>query len=274
MPKKNKRPVSESQENQPQTNGEIATATEVQAEKKVFRYKSPFIDTALCDLLAEDTVEIKNHLVSQGQGDQKTGELLNRLKLLFQAVAINLGTAEDLEWEAAFNEYVQIQFGIKGSRASEYIRASLVLENYKNLNLEASKLVEISRLDSEGIDNLLKHYTIEKLRDFTFREVKNVVRKFNPKKRDTTPVNKNKTAKTPKTPTVEPKDTGFTPSNVTNLEAYIKNTKSTPSKAFAAAAEVLKKEVETNEITEELCSIIDDLYKWKAEKLAKKASGQ
>ena len=290
MPKSNS-PVSEKLEQQPQTNGveekqtvelpavKVTSAnTEVSAEKKVFRYKSPFIDIALCDLIAEDTVKIKSQLVKQGKTDLKTGELLNDLKLCFQDVANNLGTLEDLEWERAFNEYTQIQFGIKASRASEYIRISLVLADYKpTLNLEISKLVEISRLDKESIDNLLKKYPAETLGELTYREVKTVVRKFNPKKRETTPVDKDKTKdNADTTEKLDVKDSGVPqlPSNVSSLEDYIKSAKTTPSHAFASAAKVMKKEIGESEISEDICHIIDELYKWKMEKLEKKVSGQ
>jgi hypothetical protein len=281
-----KRPLSLKLEQQPQTNGvevkqtveeitsEVATNTEVNVVKKSVRYKSPFIDIALCDLVAEDTAEIKSHLVKQGKAEFKTGELLNKLKLCFHDVAANLGTLEDLEWERAFNEYVQIHFGIKASRASEYIRTSLLLAEYKSIqNLEVSKLVEISRLEQESIDRLLKAYPVEKLNEFTYREVKNAVRKFNPKKRDTTPVDKNKTAKTQNTESTD-SSVKQPASNLTNLEDYIEKTKSTPTIAFASAAAVMKKEAEASEITEELCRIIDELYQWKMEKLKMKASGQ
>ncbi len=289
MPKLNS-PVSEKLEQQPQTNGvevkqtveqsaaEVAADTEVKAEKKVFRYKSPFIDIALCDLVAKNTVEIKNHLVKQGKAELKTGELLNKLKLFFQEVAAKLGTVEDLEWEAAFNEYVQIQFGIKASRASEYIRISLVLADYKSiLNLEVSKLVEISRLDFESIDNLLKVHTVEKLSDSTYREVKNIVRKLNPKKRDTAPVDDTESTddlETYKGAGTEDSETPKLPSNVSSLEDYIKSAKTTPSHAFASAAKVMKKEIGESEISEDICRIIDELYQWKMEKLEKKVSGQ
>ena len=285
MPK-SMRPVSVKLEQQPQTNGveekqtveqatsEVLNTADVKVVKKQFRYKSPFIDIALCDLVAEDTAEIKTHLVKQGKTELKTGELLNKLKLCFQDVATNLGTLEDLEWESAFNEYVQIQFGIKASRALEYIRVSLLLSNYKpTLNLEVSKLVEISRLDSESIDNLLKAHPVEELSRLTYREVKKVVRKFNPKKRDSKPVDKEKTVETQNTYS---NDSSFKlpASNLTNLEDYIKKTKSTPTIAFASAAEVMKKEAAASEITEELCLIIDELYKWKMEKLKMKVSGE
>lgn len=281
-----KHPVSEKLEQQPQTNGveekqtveqttsEVAATTEVKVVKKDFRYKSPFIDIALCDLVAEDTAAIKAHLVKQGKVELKTGELLNKLKLYFQDVAANLGTLEDLEWENAFNEYVQIHFGIKASRASEYIRISTVLADYKPaLNLEVSKLVEISRLEPESIDNLLKTHPVEELSGFTFREVKKAVRKFNPKKRDSKHVDKEKTAETQNTYSND-SSVKLPTSNLTNLEDYIKKTKSTPTIAFASAAEVMKKEAEASEITEELCRIIDELYQWKMEKLKMKASGE
>lgn len=283
---KSKGSVSQKLEQQPQTNGveekqtveqttsEVAITTDAKVVKKQFRYKSSFIDIALCELVAEDTTEIKNHLVKQGKTELKTGELLNKLKLCFQDVAASLGTLEDLEWENAFNEYVQIQFGIKASRASEYIRISMVLADYKSiLNLEVSKLVEISRLDSESIDNLLKAHPVEELSGLTYREVKKAVRKFNPKKRESTPVEKDKAAETQSTDSND-SSVKLPVSNLTNLEDYIKKTKSTPTIAFASAAAVMKKEAETSEITDELCRIIDELYHWKMEKLKMKAAGE
>jgi len=272
---------------QPQPQGEAVenTAQPKQNPPKVFRYQSPFIDETLVKSVLRETVKIKTHLIDQGKGELQTGSLLLVLRGRFEATALERTNVAKEEWLNAFFEYVQVQFGIKASRANEYIQVSLKLGTFlPELALEVSKLVEISRLEKADIQSMIKAYSIEKLKELSYREVKNIVRKFNPKSRDTTKVEKTVTAdNTPQLPQcsspVEPAPStkmeaqvnGVAP--IFNLADFQPQDRLGIVKAFTDSIRIIKGAVGDGEIPAELAQLIDELYQWKREKEAKKASG-
>lgn len=286
--------VSPSSVPQLPTGNHVANATgipEQASAPKVLRYTSPFIDEALVKSVANDTLRLRTHLISQGKGDLQTGRLLLVLRGRFEGAAQAKGNVPKENVQEAFTDYIQVQFGIKESRANELIRAALKLGTFlPELLLEDSKLVEVSRLEKDDIEKMIKTYPVEKLQVLSFREVKNIVRKFNPKSRDTTKVKnkkpKNTEAETetqaPSEPSSPPKiatplsteaqlDGATAP--VINLADFKSEDTNGFAKSFTDGVKILKDAVGDGEIPANISKLIDELYQWKNEKEAKKASG-
>ncbi len=282
MSKSNLPPVSN-----PQSQGEaVKNTVKPEQAPKAFRYQSPFIDETLVKSVLRETVKIKTHLIDQGKGELQTGSLLLVLRSRFEATALERANVLKEEWLNAFFEYVQVQFGIKASRANEYIQVSLKLGTFlPELALEVSKLVEISRLEKSDIQSMIKAYSIEKLKELSYREVKNIVRKFNPKSRDTTKVEKTETAETtPQSPqgasplqsapsTKMEAQVNDTAAHIFNLADFKSQDRLDIAKTLTDSIKIIKDAIGDGEIPAEFSKLIDELYQWKTEKEAKKASG-
>lgn len=253
-------------------NGETQVAPPKQAILKPFRYKNPFIDESLVKSVAGETEKIKNHLITQGMVEIKTGDLLLVLRGRFEAIALDRGNVPAEEHRQAFFEYVQIQFGIKESRAKEYIQVSLKLGTFTpELNLDISKMVEISRLEKASIQNMIDTYSVEKIMEMNYRQLKNVVRKYNPKSRDTTKVIKPQK----KTPALSEKaevnnEVVASPNlgrfKPTDIESF--------TQSFSLSVKTIKEMVSVGPLSKELVMLIDELYQLKNKKEVKKTSGK
>ncbi len=126
---------------------------------------------------------IESILNSQAKQDARLAKGLHKLLGVIE-ISAHKKYKRDVDEKArkAFNELVQKQFGIMPPRAAEYITVA------KNkaviaLGLPISASVEIARLNENALEQFLAAHPKAKLKKLSYREIKALTRKNNPKKR-------------------------------------------------------------------------------------------
>ncbi len=226
-------------------------------EKK--QYRSTFIDNNLCKTVRKNTALIKEALAQKGNQSILIGKYLCALEKQFELIAKKRkkqpGTASK-----AFKEYIQVQFDIGGNRASEYIQFAKVFDGLE-INLEISKLVELSRLGQPALKKFLLKYPHKELASWSCRKVRDLVRESNPNKR----VAKQSSKKKPKLGATNPE-----PSYNQKLQELAKN-ELPPAELFILAIEAMKNSVGSGPIPVEVIKQIELLVEWKSSKQLKVA---
>lgn len=220
-------------------------------------YRNTFIDKDLCKAVSKNTYLIKDALAQESKLNLSIGKHLCELKSQFELIAKNRhkqpGTAAK-----AFNEYIQVQFDIRASRAGEYIRLAKVFNGLK-LNLEASKLIELSRLNQSVLKKFLEKYSSSQLSAWPYRKVRDLVRESNENKRTIKASSKKKP---------EPKATNPEPSYNEQLRKLTNDELSTGD-LFKLAVETVVSSVGSGPIPLDVVEQIDILVNWKSSKQLK-----
>lgn len=222
-------------------------------------YRSTFIDNNLCKTVRKNTDLIKEALAQKGNQSILIGKYLcaleNQFGLIAQKRKKQPGTASK-----AFKEYVQAQFDIGGNRASEYIQFAKGFDGLE-INLEISKLVELSRLGQPALKKFLLKYPHKELASWSCRKVRDLVRDSNPNKRAA----KQSSKKKPEYGATNPE-----PSYSNKLKDLAKN-ELPPAELFNLAIETMKTSVGSGPIPSEIIKQIDLLVEWKSSKQLKVA---
>ncbi len=220
-------------------------------------YRSTFIDNNLCKTVRKNTDLIKEALAQNGKQSILIGKYLCDLRNQFDLIAKGRkkqpGTASK-----AFKEYVQVQFDIGGNRASEYIQFAKAF-NGLEINLEISKLIELSRLGQPALKKFLVKYPQKELASWSCRKVRDFVRASNPNKR----VAKVSSKKKPHFGATNPE-----PSYNQKLKEFAKN-ELPPTEIFNLAIEAMKNSVGSGPIPVEIIKQIELLVEWKLSKQLK-----
>jgi hypothetical protein len=222
-------------------------------------YRSTFIDSNLCNLVKVNTELIRDALAQKGKANLLIGEHLCTLKSQFEKIAKDRKNQQGTAVKA-FNEYIQVQFDIGTNRASEYLRVTELFSGIK-VNLEISKLVELSRLEKPALSVFLKKYPENVLSKMPVRKVRDLVRPENINKR-----NRGKSVKAKN----ESQATNPEPSFVHQLKSIVSQEISTED-IFVLAVENMMDKVANSPIPKGICDAIEQLVKWKKEKQLKVA---
>ncbi len=229
------------------------------AATEVKEYKSTFIDSKLCGLVKKNTELVRDAMAQKGQANLLIGKHLATLKSQFEKIAKDRKNQQGTAVKA-FNEYIQVQFDIKANRASEYFKVTELFSG-KKINLEISKLVELSRLKKPALDAFLKKYPENLLAQMPYRKVRDLVRPENVNKR-----NKGKSSKTKS----EPRDVNSEPSYFHKLKSIVSHELSN-EEAFNLAVEMMMDSVATGPVPRAISDTIEKLVVWKEEKQLKVA---
>lgn len=222
-------------------------------------YKSTFIDSNLCRLVKNNTELVRDAMAQKGQANILIGKHLGTLKSQFEKIAKDRKNQQGTAAKA-FNEYVQVQFDIKANRASEYLKVTELFSGHK-VNLEISKLVELSRLEKPALNAFLKKYPENVLAKMSYRKVRDLVRPENINKRT-----KGKSGKTEN----ETQAVNSEPSYAHQLNAIL-NHELPVEETFNLAVEMMMDSVATGPIPRAISDAIEKLVVWRKEKQLKVA---
>ncbi len=170
MPKNNVSPVTEAKVTQPQ----IAMREAPQATPK---FKSVILTPEFCDLVRTTSSEIIEKMANLSKGEKEVGNMIIKLKNEFDSHAVQQNIS-DSEIRKAFNEYIQVAFGILPARAYDYMTVA-GNEGVSSLRLSISSLVELARLSPESLSALLEKNDESHLRTLSYREIKALVKTCN-----------------------------------------------------------------------------------------------
>lgn len=212
---------------------------QVKAANLVNTAYSPLITPAVLKAVAKTVKDIDKVLVSERSLSVNLGGLLAKLK---GEISSHLNVSEQkkpYQARVAFHNFVQIRFKIGESRTNEYIRLA-ERKDLHRLGLPTSVLIELSRLEPEPLKKFMEKNPTAELKKLPFKEVKNLVRGTNSKKRS----NVSKKGKQKETAQV--------------IAKKLKNT-----------FEVVRDKFEdTPEIDKEIYSVLGEMSKWLVDKKA------
>lgn len=144
-----------------------------------------FLTKSLSERISSLSVEVKN-LIQQGLGFEK--EIAKKMNDMFTIFLAEVSGVEKDAKKAQrtaveqFKEYSEGAFGFKEARAMEYQSVG-ANPSVLNMNLPFSHLVELARLSSDGLKQLLQMFPEEKLQGHSYREMRELVRVYNENKR-------------------------------------------------------------------------------------------
>ncbi|PIU01343.1 MAG: hypothetical protein COT74_02255 [Bdellovibrionales bacterium CG10_big_fil_rev_8_21_14_0_10_45_34] len=170
MPKNNVSPVTEAKVTQSQ----IAKREAPQATPK---FKSVILTLEFCDLVRTTSSEIIEKMANLSNGEKEVGAMIVKLKNEFDSHADQKNISGS-EIRKAFNEYIQVAFGILPARAYDYMTVA-GKEGVSSLRLSISSLVELARLSPESLSALLEKNDESHLRTLSYREIKALVKTYN-----------------------------------------------------------------------------------------------
>lgn len=144
-------------------------------------YGNKNIKPALLTAVKSTVHKIDKILGNEVKTSIHLGEALHSLEMEFiqyftqgKEDKLKLGKAKK-----AFRDFIQHRFKLGESSANEYMKVA-GRKDIRKLKLPICALIEISRLEPEGVKKLLEVYPVRELKELPFKDIKKYVRELNP----------------------------------------------------------------------------------------------
>ncbi len=166
----------------------IVGGTEKSTQEKVALYNPtyhPLIDKTVLKTVSKTVLAIEKVLVGERKLSVNFGGLLLKLKNELNTHFEKSGRSAPSPYQVkmAFLSPIQVRFKIGENRANEYIKLA-ERKDLHRINLPTSVLIELSRLSSEELKELLKRSPSSELKKMSFKDIKKLVRGENSRKRN------------------------------------------------------------------------------------------